>query len=61
DGAYELCNESLLTVEDGVCDTSNNIASCEYDGGDCCPSTCSSSTGNCTQDTRQCLNPAASD
>ncbi|CAN0333935.1 unnamed protein product, partial [Scytosiphon promiscuus] len=48
-------------VEDGVCDASNNVASCEYDGGDCCPSTCSSSTGSCTQDTRQCLNPAASD
>ncbi|CAN0581124.1 unnamed protein product, partial [Ectocarpus sp. 12 AP-2014] len=48
-------------VEDGVCDSSNNIASCLYDGGDCCPSTCASSAGLCTEDTRQCLNPSASD
>jgi len=25
---------------DGWCDESNNIAACEYDGGDCCPSDC---------------------
>ncbi|CAN0479248.1 unnamed protein product, partial [Ectocarpus sp. 8 AP-2014] len=47
-------------VKDGVCDSSNNIASCLYDGGDCCPSTCVSA-GLCTEDTRQCLNPSASD
>ncbi|CAM9318967.1 unnamed protein product, partial [Ectocarpus sp. 4 AP-2014] len=58
---YELCTGSLATVEDGVCDSSNNIASCLYDGGDCCPSTCVSSAGLCTEDTRQCLNPSASD
>ncbi|CAB1101741.1 unnamed protein product [Ectocarpus sp. CCAP 1310/34] len=58
---YELCTGSRATVEDGVCDSSNNIASCLYDGGDCCPSTCVSSAGLCTEDTRHCLNPSASD
>ncbi|CAM9831329.1 unnamed protein product, partial [Ectocarpus fasciculatus] len=58
---YDLCTENLATVEDGVCDSSNNIASCLYDGGDCCPSTCVSTAGLCTEDTRQCLNPSASD
>ncbi|CAN0187294.1 unnamed protein product, partial [Ectocarpus fasciculatus] len=35
---------------DGVCDSSNNIASCLYDGGDCCPSTCVSTAGLCICD-----------
>jgi hypothetical protein len=25
---------------DGYCDSVNNVASCDYDGGDCCESTC---------------------
>eukprot|EP00903_Cladosiphon_okamuranus_P017744 g16334.t1 len=60
-GQYELCTGSLATVENGVCDASNNVASCLYDGGDCCPSTCSSSAGLCTEDTRQCFDPLAPD
>lgn len=60
-GQYELCTGSLAIVENGVCDSSNNVASCRYDGGDCCPSTCSSSAGLCTEDTRQCLDPLAPD
>ena len=27
-------------ANDGICDRINNIASCNYDGGDCCNSTC---------------------
>jgi hypothetical protein len=26
--------------KDGFCDASNNVAGCEYDGGDCCKSSC---------------------
>jgi hypothetical protein len=26
--------------KDGFCDASNNVPGCEYDGGDCCASTC---------------------
>lgn len=61
DGLYELCTGNVLTVGDGVCDTSNNVALCEFDAGDCCPSTCVSSAGVCTTETRNCLNPSASD
>lgn len=61
DGQYELCTGSLATVENGVCDVSNNVISCRFDGGDCCPSTCLSSAGLCTEDTRQCLDPQARD
>ena len=27
-------------VGDGRCDDDNNVADCQYDGGDCCPDTC---------------------
>ncbi|CAN0443611.1 unnamed protein product [Pylaiella littoralis] len=60
-GLYELCTGNVLTVGDGVCDTSNNVALCEFDGGDCCPSTRVSCAEDCTEDTRNCLNPSASD
>jgi LNR domain. len=32
---------------DGYCDSSNNVASCEYDGGDCCASTCVPASYTC--------------
>lgn len=36
--------------------------SCEYDGGDCCPSTCKSTdSAKCITDTRECINPEAAD
>lgn len=60
-GQHELCTGSLATVKDGVCDISNNVLSCRFDGGDCCPSTCLSSAGLCTEDPRQCLDPLALD
>lgn len=31
-------------ISDGYCDGNNNIAECDYDGGDCCPCTCVDST-----------------
>ncbi|KAF2978275.1 hypothetical protein EK904_001709 [Melospiza melodia maxima] len=39
---------------DGWCDTINNRAYCQYDGGDCCSSTLSSRKDECT-----CRDPAA--
>lgn len=58
---YKTCTGNLPRVNDGNCDTLNNIPSCEYDGGDCCPTTCVSTTGDCTEDARRCLDPSASD
>ncbi|XP_054625059.1 pappalysin-2 isoform X2 [Dunckerocampus dactyliophorus] len=45
---------------DGWCDTINNRAYCQYDGGDCCPSTISSKKviqfgADCNQDECTCL------
>ena len=34
-------------ISDGWCDSSNNMAACDYDGGDCCPCTCVDSTYDC--------------
>jgi hypothetical protein len=53
-------------IGDGYCDTSNNSEQCQWDGGDCCGSTCtnasydcnSSSTGPCVN---ECLDPSAND
>ena len=34
-------------ISDGWCDSVNNNAACNYDGGDCCSSTCVSSSYTC--------------
>ncbi|XP_053738591.1 pappalysin-2 [Synchiropus splendidus] len=49
---------------DGWCDTINNRAFCQYDGGDCCPSTLSSKKViqfgvDCTEDECTCRDPEA--
>jgi len=33
--AFKKC-ESKMFVNDGICDEENNVAKCNYDGGDCC-------------------------
>jgi hypothetical protein len=43
-------------ASDGYCDEENNIASCYYDGGDCCPSTCIP-TALYQCDNPHCMNP----
>uniref|UniRef100_A0A665UJ66 Pappalysin 2 n=1 Tax=Echeneis naucrates TaxID=173247 RepID=A0A665UJ66_ECHNA len=49
---------------DGWCDTTNNRAYCQYDGGDCCPSTLSTRKviqfgADCNQDECTCRDPDA--
>ncbi|XP_075994344.1 pappalysin-2 [Genypterus blacodes] len=49
---------------DGWCDTINNRAYCQYDGGDCCPSTLSTRKviqfgADCNQDECSCRDPDA--
>uniref|UniRef100_A0A667XQM6 Pappalysin 2 n=1 Tax=Myripristis murdjan TaxID=586833 RepID=A0A667XQM6_9TELE len=49
---------------DGWCDTINNRAYCQYDGGDCCPSTLSTRKviqfgADCNQDECTCRDPNA--
>ena len=39
DGTRWQCTEPSW-YQDGECDDVNNVAACDYDGGDCCASTC---------------------
>ena len=56
---YSNCNVQVKAwIGDGYCDMSGgfNTAECNYDGGDCCESTCKSgSGGNCEK--FECVNP----
>ena len=54
-------------IGDGYCDTSNNSEECQWDGGDCCGSTCINNTYDCGSDAdwaacnSECLDPNAND
>jgi hypothetical protein len=53
-------------IADGYCDSSNNNAACNWDGGDCCGSTCINNTYDCSSTTtgpcvNECLDPNAND
>ena len=58
---------SPLRYADGFCDSGpsiigwhgNNVKSCNYDGGDCCASTCESAKHTCGQGGYDCVNPDA--
>ena len=57
-------------IGDGYCDSSNNTEECQWDGGDCCGSTCTVSTYDCQGGSTgsswaaclsECLDPNAND
>jgi len=49
-------------IGDGYCDPENNCAACNYDGGDCCPSTCNQDQDySCGGFNYQCCDPEAAD
>lgn len=52
------CSADEGTLGDGTCQPTNNTASCNFDNGDCCPSTCS---GACETTADSCLDPHASE
>ncbi|CAM9986910.1 unnamed protein product [Ectocarpus sp. 6 AP-2014] len=47
----ENCGGDVGIIGDGFCDEENNIAECNYDGGDCCECTC---VGQTTDDYLGC-------
>lgn len=59
------CNDSWIS--DGYCDTINNTEECQWDGGDCCGSTCINNNYDCGADAdwaacnSECLDPNAND
>ncbi|CAM9799152.1 unnamed protein product, partial [Laminaria digitata] len=34
------CVGEIPHIRDGSCNEANNNVNCDFDGGDCCPSTC---------------------
>ena len=43
-GGTGSCAGTVEWISDGYCDASNNNEDCDWDGGDCCESTCVDST-----------------
>ena len=56
---YDSCtNGTSANIGNGQCDPALNTASCGFDGGDCCPCTCSDGpTHSCTDSEFDCLYP----
>ena len=65
DGAaqYGSCtNGTVADIGNGRCDPALNVASCGYDGGDCCPCTCSDGPDHsCSDSNFDCLYPGCDD
>lgn len=54
------CSGNLAWVGDGWCDGLKNTSSCDWDGGDCCESTCRNGNYPCGSTSEyHCLNPLA--
>jgi cathepsin B len=55
---------TIQYLGDGFCDRENNVHECDYDGGDCCRSTCEGAVYTCGDDNfgfSQCIDPLATD
>lgn len=59
DGGPATCTAPPEWLGDGYCDPSANEELCEWDRGDCCPSTCNSTTYLCGSVPFDCLDPNA--
>lgn len=46
---------------DGYCDSYTNTPNCDWDGGDCCYSTCVDSTYTCSSYSSDCQDPDATE
>lgn len=53
------CDGDSSYLGDGWCDASTNNSGCQWDGGDCCESTCSDGTYSCGIVGYTCSNPTA--
>ncbi|CAM9367793.1 unnamed protein product [Ectocarpus fasciculatus] len=56
--SYYGCFSSFIS--DGMCDSSNNNAGCDYDGGDCCSCDCFDDTYDCGVAGFICIDPTSS-
>ncbi len=53
---YTSCNGTVADIGNGRCDTALNVPACGFDGGDCCPCTCSDGpTYSCSDSDVDCI------
>ncbi len=61
---YESCitNGTVADIGNGRCDSALNVPSCGFDGGDCCPCTCSDGPSySCSDSDFDCVYPECGD
>ena len=60
---YDGCtNGTVADIGNGRCDAALNVPACGYDGGDCCPCTCSDGPDNsCSDSDFDCVYPGCDD
>ncbi|CAM9407851.1 unnamed protein product [Ectocarpus sp. 13 AM-2016] len=58
DDGSTSCTTSYIS--DGMCDLSNNISGCDYDGGDCCSCDCLDDIYECGVSGFTCIDPTSS-
>ncbi len=60
---YESCtNGTVADIGNGRCDAALNVPACGFDGGDCCPCTCSDGpTYSCSDNDFDCIYPGCGD
>ena len=60
---YDSCtNGTVADIGNGRCDAALKVPSCGYDGGDCCPCTCSDGPDHsCSDSDFDCLHPGCDD
>eukprot|EP01083_Nonionella_stella_P022772 62967_1 len=54
---HGYCGGTQSYIGDGYCDSDNNNAGCNWDGGDCCEESCIDSTHTCATTQYGCLDP----
>ena len=57
---YDGCSGPVADIANGRCDAALNVPACGFDGGDCCPCTCSDGPmHSCSDNTfKECVFPA---
>ena len=59
--SFPDCDKVVSWIGDGYCDSDSNSAACDWDGGDCCESTCAESVYACGVVAYTCADPSATD
>lgn len=56
---FFMCIDCIDVSGDGICDEWSNVASCGFDGGDCCEDTCMHADCDKATAERTCFDPSS--